>query len=99
MTELTRETMRCFAEIDLGAMVHNFQVAKELSGRKVMAVIKGDAHGHGAVKCGRALEAHGCDAFAVACLASSSVKPSGTLQGYPNMRMVCKPARVLALNT
>ena len=68
MTEISRETMRCFAEIDLGAMVHNLQVAKKLSGRKVMAVIKGDAHGHGAVRCGLSLEAHGCDAFAVACL-------------------------------
>lgn len=66
--EMNLETMRCFAEIDLNAMVHNLKVAKEKSGRKVMAVIKGDAHGHGAVKCGLALEAHGCDAFAVACL-------------------------------
>ena len=65
---MTRETMRAWAEIDLGALVHNFQVAKGLSERKVCAVIKGDAHGHGAVQCGKALEAHGCDAFAVACL-------------------------------
>ena len=68
MKGLTKETMRCFAEIDLSAMVHNLNVAKTMTGRKVMAVIKGDAHGHGAVKCGLALEAHGCDAFAVACL-------------------------------
>ena len=60
--------MRAWAELDLGAMVHNLRVAKEMSGRKVCAVIKGDAHGHGAVQCARALEAHGCDAFAVACL-------------------------------
>ena len=62
------ETMRAWAEIDLGAMVHNLSVAKKMSGRKVCAVLKGDAHGHGAVRCARTLEAHGCDAFAVAAL-------------------------------
>ena len=60
--------MRAWAEIDLGAMVHNLEYAKKLAGRKVCAVIKGDAHGHGAVRCAKALLAHGCDAFAVACL-------------------------------
>ena len=33
-----------------------------------MCVIKGNAHGHGAVACGKVLETHGADAFAVACL-------------------------------
>lgn len=33
-----------------------------------MCVIKGDAHGHGAVPCGKVLEANGADAFAVATL-------------------------------
>ncbi len=65
---MTWNTMRAWAEIDLGALVHNLNVAKTMSGRKVMAVIKGDAHGHGAVKCAQALEEYGCDAFAVACL-------------------------------
>ena len=65
---MTKETMRAWAEIDLSALVHNFGVAKGLSGRKVCAVLKGDAHGHGAVRCAKALEAHGCDAFAVAAL-------------------------------
>ncbi len=65
---MTGETMRAWAEIDLGAMVHNLAYAKKLTGRKVCAVLKGDAHGHGAVRCAKALAAHGCDAFAVACL-------------------------------
>ena len=62
------KTMRAWAEIDLDALVHNLNVAKEKTGHKVCAVIKGDAHGHGALQCAKALEAHGCDAFAVACL-------------------------------
>jgi len=62
------EKMRTWAEIDTNALVHNLNVARELSGRKIMCVIKGDAHGHGAVGCGKVLEAHGADAFAVACL-------------------------------
>ncbi len=62
------ETIRAWVEISTQAMVHNLQLAKRLTGRKVMAVIKGNAHGHGAAACGRALEKNGCDAFAVACL-------------------------------
>lgn len=65
---MTAETMRAWAEIDLQALVQNLQYARELSGKKIMCVIKGDAHGHGAVACGRALEKAGADAFGVACL-------------------------------
>ena len=60
--------MRAWAEIDLTALVQNLQYAKALTGKKVMCVIKGDAHGHGAVACGKALEENGADAFGVACL-------------------------------
>ena len=60
---------RTWAQIDTAALVHNFQVAKMCAaGKKIMCVIKGDAHGHGAVMCGKVLEANGADAFAVACL-------------------------------
>lgn len=62
------QTMRAWAEIDTGALIHNYKLAKELTGTKVMCVIKGDAHGHGAVKLGQVLESQGADAFAVACL-------------------------------
>ena len=72
--------MRAWAEIDLGAMIHNMNVAKSLSGRKTMAVIKGNAHGHGAVRCGLALEKNGCDAFAVACLEEGTELRRGGIQ-------------------
>lgn len=65
---MTRDKQRAWVEIDVSAFVHNLGVAKERTGTKVMAVIKGNAHGHGAVKAGLTLEANGADAFAVACL-------------------------------
>lgn len=65
---MTETTMRAWVEIDTGAIVHNLKVAKQLTGKKVMPVIKGNAHGHGAVMAGLAMEAAGADAFAVACL-------------------------------
>lgn len=63
-------TARTWAEIDLGALRHNFDLARA-TGRKVMCIIKADAYGHGAVTCGRFLEAHGADAFGVACLSEA----------------------------
>lgn len=65
---MTAETMRAWAEIDLQGLVQNMQYARKLTGKKIMCVIKGDAHGHGAVACGKALEENGADAFGVACL-------------------------------
>ena len=59
---------RTWVEINLDALIHNLKFAKETTGKKVMCVIKGNAHGHGAVECGQALEANGAYAFAVACL-------------------------------
>ena len=60
---------RTWAEISRSALRHNLNVAKELTGgTKIMCVIKGNAHGHGAVECGRTLEQAGADAFAVASL-------------------------------
>ncbi|MGE8391304.1 alanine racemase [Pseudomonas sp. BIGb0427] len=55
------------ALIDLQALRHNYQLARELTGAKALAVIKADAYGHGAVRCALALEQH-ADGFAVACI-------------------------------
>lgn len=53
------------AEINLTALQHNFQRVKQLAPySKVMAVIKADAYGHGAIQVAQAL--HSSDAFAVA---------------------------------
>ncbi len=63
-------TARAWAQIDLAAMTHNFNIAKS-TGKKVMCVIKANAYGHGAVPCGLHLQKLGADFFAVACLAEA----------------------------
>ena len=68
--------IRTWAEIDMAALLHNFNIAKA-TGKKVMCVIKADAYGHGSVRCGRFLERHGADAFAVACLSEALVLREG----------------------
>ncbi|MGB4072719.1 alanine racemase [Pseudomonas sp.] len=55
------------ALIDLNALRHNYQLARELSGARALAVIKADAYGHGAVRCAQALQEQ-ADGFAVACI-------------------------------
>ena len=55
------------ALIDLAALRHNYQLARECSGGKALAVVKADAYGHGAVPCAQALQAE-ADGFAVACI-------------------------------
>ena len=39
---------RTWAEIDMAALKHNFEIAKR-TGKKVLCVIKANAYGHGAV--------------------------------------------------
>jgi alanine racemase len=57
-----------WAEIDLDALAANFRAVRRLVGGevKVMAVVKADAYGHGAVGCARRLAAEGAEWFAVA---------------------------------
>lgn len=55
------------ALIDLNALRHNYQLAREVTGAKALAVIKADAYGHGAVRCAQALQEL-ADGFAVACI-------------------------------
>jgi alanine racemase len=57
-----------WAEISLSALKHNYLTIKQhLSARaQLMAVVKADAYGHGAIECARALESVGADWFGVA---------------------------------
>ncbi|MEH6569353.1 MAG: alanine racemase [Halioglobus sp.] len=56
------------AQLDLDALRHNLAHAKSLAPKsRVMAVVKANAYGHGAVTIANALEPH-TDALAVACL-------------------------------
>jgi alanine racemase len=57
-----------WAEIDLDALAENLRLIRERVGSEVsvMAAVKADAYGHGAVACARRLEAEGVDWFGVA---------------------------------
>ena len=68
---------RVWAEIDLGALTHNYEVcAQYIHAAKpdapVVAVIKADAYGHGAAAAVCALYDKGCRHFAVASLAEGT---------------------------
>jgi len=60
---------RTWAEIDLEALAHNFREVQRLvgAGVGVLAVVKADAYGHGAVPCARAFAALGAAMLGVAC--------------------------------
>lgn len=69
MTEQPNITGRpTWAEIDLEALASNFRVIRKHVGPgvKVMAAVKANAYGHGAVECARRLEREGVDWFGVA---------------------------------
>jgi len=57
-----------WAVIDLDALAANFHIVKDRVGPdvNVMAVVKANAYGHGAVECARRLAAEGADWFGVA---------------------------------
>ena len=57
-----------WAEIDLQQLASNFNQVKQRVGTtaRVMAVVKANAYGHGAVECARRLAAEGADWFGVA---------------------------------
>jgi len=76
------------ALIDLAALRHNYQLARQCSGGKALAVVKADAYGHGAVICAQALQA-AADGFAVACIeealelrAAGITQPILLLEGF-----------------
>ena len=55
------------AQIRLENLRHNYQTLKNIHGGKLLAVVKADAYGHGAVRCAHAL-ADMADGFAVATI-------------------------------
>ena len=61
---------RAWREVDLNALSHNARMLQAALGPgcRLMAVVKADAYGHGAVSTACHLEANGVTDFAVACL-------------------------------
>ncbi|UOO76457.1 alanine racemase [Neisseria sp. Dent CA1/247] len=55
------------AQIRLENLRHNYQTLKNIHGNKLLAVVKANAYGHGAVRCAHAL-ADMADGFAVAAI-------------------------------
>jgi len=68
----TRPTI---AEIDLAALRHNFRTICRQAGsdRQLLAVVKADAYGHGAVPVARALQADGAGYFGVALVEEGEI--------------------------
>lgn len=55
-------------EIDLEAIANNYKTIKQLTGVKVMAVVKADAFGHGMIEVSKKLDSIGVDMLATADL-------------------------------
>lgn len=67
------ENPRAWVEVDASAIRHNYrrvlaEVTKKREGCRIIAVIKGNAYGHGITECTRILLSEGCRAFALANL-------------------------------
>ena len=82
-TKQVRPTARAWREIDLAALRHN---ARELENclapeTELMAVVKADAYGHGAVLVARTLQKQGIRAFAVACLSEGIALRKAGIRG------------------
>ena len=62
---------RAWVEIDLAALAHNVKTLKAFLApqTKLMAVVKADAYGHGAIAVARTALANGADSLAIATLA------------------------------
>ena len=62
---------RAWVEIDLEALAHNVRTLKSFIGSqtKLMAVVKADAYGHGAIAVAKTALANGADCLAIATLA------------------------------
>ena len=62
-----------WAEIDLGALRHNYREIKSCirGGAKLCAVVKADAYGHGAVRCARVAVEEGAEYLAVATVSEA----------------------------
>ncbi|MEP7274579.1 MAG: alanine racemase [Acidobacteriota bacterium] len=71
-----------WAEISIPALVYNFQRLRRhlSSGVQLMAVVKADAYGHGAIECARALEGAGADWFGVALVEEGRLLREGGIR-------------------
>ena len=59
-----------YLKIDLGSISNNFDIIRKKAGKSVMAVVKADAYGHGAIQIARLLEEK-CAFFGVASISEA----------------------------
>ena len=59
-----------YVTIDLDSIADNFNAVREKAGTKVMAIVKADAYGHGAIQVAKLLEKH-CSFFGVSSVAEA----------------------------
>jgi len=93
---------RAWAEVKVSAIQYNCFKFKDLvpSGCKVMAVVKANAYGHGAVNVSKIAEKSGCEYLAVACLdeaeqlREAGIKLPILILGYTPAEFVCRAAEL-----
>ena len=74
MTVATAAIRPTVAQINLDALQHNLSQVRKLAGsREIIAVVKADAYGHGAVPIARVLAANGVSRFGVALVEEARV--------------------------
>jgi alanine racemase len=73
---------RAWAEIDLGALVRNYRAIRaRAQDKRVIAVVKANAYGHGVLLVAKALAGAGCDAFAVFSVEEAAELRAAGLRG------------------
>ena len=54
------------AIVHLDRLARNYKIlSNSVNGKRIMAVVKANAYGHGAIECSKTLEDQGCDFFSV----------------------------------
>ncbi len=90
-------TGRAWIELDMDSLRYNINVVRGLlpGGCRIMAVVKADAYGHGAVEIARELNANGISAFCVASvlegveLRRHGIKGEILILGYTHPNQFC----------
>jgi alanine racemase len=89
-----------WVDIDIAALIHNFKQAQLFcsSGQRLLAVVKADAYGHGAVPVSQALAAQGVSDFAVATLEEALELRSSGIGTHLLVLGGCHPGQELAFS-
>lgn len=85
---MEKQAFSTWLEVDLGAIKHNLHVIKNMTGTKVMAVVKANGYGHGALGVAKAVDEAGAEWCGVARmeealnLRSAGIKSQIMVLGY-----------------